>query len=172
MIRKKRKKNKAGRKCKLTKDLQDQITLLIRAGNYTETSAAFCGISKDTFYDWLKKGAKNPNSKFGRFSDAVGKAIAESEVRDVQKLAKAPEWQTVAWRLERRFPTRWGRMDRQEISGPGGGPVQTNATVTAIPFQPEHVKSAYKDHLRRQIEAEDQQKRIEQNPPEPPEPAT
>lgn len=110
---------------KLNKDVQDKIVSAIRLGNYIETAAAYAGINKDTLYDWLKRGqrekekkAKDPNyqipkyeRKFVAFSDAVEKALAEAEMRDVMIIYEAAkeQWQAAAWRLERKFPDRWGR---------------------------------------------------------------
>ena len=114
-----------GRPTKLDYKVQEKIVQAIKAGNYIETAAAYAGISKSTLYDWLKRGerekqrvAKNPRYKIRKsekiyveFSDAVEKALAEAEVRDVLLIGKAAEeqWQAAAWRLERKFPDRWGR---------------------------------------------------------------
>jgi len=117
--------NKGGRPTKLTRELQEEICRVIRAGNYIETAAAYAGINKSTLYDWLKRGARekerlrnNPRAKvrkseqpYVEFSNAVEKALADSEVRDVMIIGKAAEenWQAAAWRLERKFKERWGR---------------------------------------------------------------
>jgi transposase len=124
-----------GRPTKLTPEIQNRIVVLIRAGNYVETAAASAGIHKSTLYDWLKRGARekqritqNPRARISKkeapfvdFSDAVEKAQAEAESRDVMLIAKAAEeqWQAAAWRLERKFPARWGRkLDvKQEVQG-------------------------------------------------------
>ena len=114
-----------GRPTKLDYKVQEKIVQAIKAGNYIETAAAYAGISKSTLYDWLKRGerekqrvAKNPRYRIRKsekiyveFSDAVEKALAEAEVRDVLLIGKAAEeqWQAAAWRLERKFPDRWGR---------------------------------------------------------------
>lgn len=88
-----------------------------------------------------------------RFSDAVAQAQAEAEAEDVallQSLARGgrtlehrtvktladgstestvrsevlpPDAATIRWRLERRFPDRWGRQ-RLEVTGAEGGPVE------------------------------------------------
>lgn len=116
---------KGGRPTKLTPELQDEICKVIRSGNYIETAAAFAGINKTTLYDWMKRGArekerieKNPRAKirkteepFVEFSNAIEKALAHAEIRDVAIIGKAAEenWQAAAWRLERKFPERWGR---------------------------------------------------------------
>ena len=116
-----------GRPTKLNIDTHNKIISAIRAGNYIETAAAYAGINKSTLYDWLKRGerekqrvAQNPRynirkseKPYVEFSNAVEKALAEAEVRDVAIIAKAAEdqWQAAAWRLERKFPDRWGRRN-------------------------------------------------------------
>lgn len=98
-------------KLELNPDLQTRIVTYIQAGSYVETAAAAAGICKDTFYDWLKRGSAG-EEPFKGFSDAVEKAAAEAEVRDlavVDKAARAGTWQAAAWKLERRNPKAWGR---------------------------------------------------------------
>lgn len=115
----------AGRPTKWSPDVQAKIVQAIQAGGYIETAAAFAGISKTTLYDWLKRGArekerlqKNNRARlrkgeapFVEFSNAIEKALAEAEMRDVVLIGKAAaeQWQAAAWRLERKFPQRWGR---------------------------------------------------------------
>jgi hypothetical protein len=104
----------AGRPTKLTPEVQKKIVDAIRAGNYMETAAAYAGISKDTFYRWLKRGARAKSGIYKNFHDAVEKALAESEVRDVMIIANAAatDWKAAAWRLERKFPERWGKKSQ------------------------------------------------------------
>jgi transposase len=111
------------RPIKLNDEIQKQIIDLIRAGNYIETASSCVGISKNTLYDWLKRGAREKQRTDGkiskneeiyvRFSDAVEKAIAEAEARDVMIIANASknDWKASAWRLERKFPNKWGRKE-------------------------------------------------------------
>lgn len=135
-----------GRPVKLTKKIQDEVVKLLKTGNYIETVSAYVGISKTTFYDWLKRGARekdrverNPKARirkdekpFVDFSNAVQKAMAHAEIRDVTLIAKASEeyWQASAWRLERKFPDRWGRKEQQKIehTGKDGGAIETSHT--------------------------------------------
>lgn len=125
-----------GRPTKLTPEMQRRVADLVRAGNYVETAAACSGISKDTLYRWLKRGARARSGIYRDFAEAVEKAQAESEARDVTLIATAArdQWQAAAWRLERKFPERWGRRERQTLEhvGPGGGPVQIEAVGDAI----------------------------------------
>ena len=114
-----------GRPSKLTPDLIEKICAPIAAGNYMETAAAYAGVAKDTLYAWLRKGREQKRGLFREFSDAVERAMAEAEMRDVLLVAKAAEtqWQAAAWRLERRTPQKWGRRV-VELSGPEGSAVK------------------------------------------------
>lgn len=122
----KAKGNGMGRPTKLTDDLRENIALLVGQGNYIETAAAYCGISKVTLYTWMRLGHKEDEGPHRDFLNAVTKAEATGEMQALRTISAAGEkaWQALAWRLERKFPDRWGRRDRMEISGPGGGPVQ------------------------------------------------
>ena len=116
--------NSRGRPIKLDQNIHDKIYHAIRAGNYIETAAAYAGINKTTLYDWLKRGerARKESEDSGRkvpkkeeafvnFSNAIEKALAEAEMNDVKRITVAArkDWHAAAWRLERKFPARWGR---------------------------------------------------------------
>ena len=116
-----------GRPTKLTPEVQERIVQALRAGNYQETAAAYAGIGESTFYEWMERGRDEPGSVYSEFVEAVTKAKADAEVRDVALIDKAAtdgSWQAAAWKLERKFPHRWGRVNRTEISGPDGAPVK------------------------------------------------
>lgn len=147
-------KNLGGRKPIISQKIIQDVTSAIKAGNYMEVAAAYAGISKDTFFRWMKRGAREKrrvlNDKrlkirqselpYVLFSEGVRKALADAEVRDVSMIAKAasggqvyteekivydasgrivekqvvtkktaPQWQAAAWRLERKYPKKWGR---------------------------------------------------------------
>ncbi len=110
----------AGRPTKLTPDVQEKIVQAIRAGNYIETAAAYAGVDKKTLYTWMKLGndCKSGKNVHAQFLHAVEKALADAEVRDVTIIGKAAEenWQASAWRLERKFPDRWGRKDTHKLT--------------------------------------------------------
>lgn len=113
---------------KFTAEAATQVLDAIRAGNYMETAAAYAGVHKDTFYEWLKNGRTAQQktgrltaleTRFAEFAADVEQALAQAEVRDVAIIGKAAQtqWQAAAWRLERRMPDRYGRRDRVELSG-------------------------------------------------------
>jgi len=147
---------KVGRPPKLTPEVQGRITNAIAAGSYIETAAAYAGISKETLYDWLKTGAKAKTGKHKEFSDAVKKALAAGELRDLAVIDKAASgyevvktriedgvkgrtettethwefaWQAAAWKLERKFPSRWGRRDHVDLGDGADRPVQIEAVI-------------------------------------------
>jgi hypothetical protein len=85
------------------------------------------GVNKSTLYDWLKQGARAKTGKLKEFSNAVNQAQGYAEARDVLTIGGAAklDWRAAAWRLERKFPDRWGRRDTMKHTGPGGGPIIT-----------------------------------------------
>ena len=119
-----------GRPPEINDAVVHKIVTAIRAGNYMETAATFAGIAKPTLYYWLKKGNKEKSGVYRDFLNSVNKALAEAEMRDVLNIDKAAgtgQWQASAWRLERKFPDRWGRKDRVEHTGKDGQPIQLEA---------------------------------------------
>ncbi len=102
-----------GRPSKLTPELQERLVALIRAGNYVETAVLLVGLSKQTFYEWLRKGREQKRGKYAAFADAIERAAAEADERDLRRIDEAADkgvWQAAAWRLERRRPDQFGRV--------------------------------------------------------------
>lgn len=100
-----------GRPSKLTPELQATIVGLIKAGNYKETTCAIVGIARSTLYEWMRRGQlSDQENEYTRFHDEVVKALAWAEARDVAILNQHAEKDPRAarWKLERRFPERWG----------------------------------------------------------------
>jgi transposase len=107
------------RPTKLDQETSDRICTAIKRGNYIETAAAVAGIHKDTLYEWLKRGRREEDGIYHEFVEAIDLALAEAEAKALKTIedASADHWQAAAWRLERRFPERWGRK-RLEITFP------------------------------------------------------
>lgn len=107
-------------KGKLTPQLQSRICRLIADGNYVEAACGAVGITKQTYYTWLKVGEDAKSGKYHDFLDAIKIAEQEAEAQYVGIINKAANdgtWQAAAWWLERRQPDRWGRKERHEHSG-------------------------------------------------------
>lgn len=66
------------------------------------------------------------------FWQSTQKAVALAEIETVSSVRSGgQDWQSRAWVAERRWRDRWGRTQRTEISGPGGGAVQVETTSTS-----------------------------------------
>jgi transposase len=105
--------NRVGRPTKLTPELEAEFCALLLEGNYIETACALIGLSKDTVFNWLKKGARGEELEYEQFSLAVKSSLAAAEAADLRAIRHhgLSNWQALAWRLERRFPSRWGKKD-------------------------------------------------------------
>lgn len=114
-----------GRPTKLTPEMQQQIVALLRNGNYVETVCDYVGISKETFYDWLRRGevGGQRNTIYVEFSDAAKKAISAAETIALSEIRTGVDnWQSRAWFLERRHRDRWGNKQAVEHTTPKGDP--------------------------------------------------
>jgi len=120
-----------GQPTKLTPDVLERLTEALKAGNYIETACTYAGIGASTYHAWVTKAEQDDAPKqYKDFLDAVKKARAEAEIRNVALIQRAASegknWTAAAWWLERSQPARWGRQTKvtQEISGVGGAPIQ------------------------------------------------
>jgi transposase len=123
-----------GRPTKLTPDIENAIVTALRAGNYAETAVAYAGIGLSTYYRWMERGQSEAEDDraYREFREAIEKARAAAEVRDIALIDKAAangSWQAAAWKLERRYPQRWGRVVRTEVTGADGGAVHVEVDV-------------------------------------------
>lgn len=104
----------------LTDELHEKIVDAVRAGNYMDVAARYAGVNQETFAHWLKLGRagirEGKNNRHTRLAQALDEALAQAEVRDLALIGKAAEgqWQAAAWRLERKFPDRYGQKTRVE----------------------------------------------------------
>ena len=116
---------------KLTPERQAEIVKFIEAGNYANVAAVCAGIHPETFSNWMKWGRERRKGIYFEFFDAIQKAEARGEARHVLNIANESKknWQASAWYLERKHFERWGRRERKEITGEGGGPVEARVTL-------------------------------------------
>lgn len=130
----------AGRPTKLTPALQAAIIKLLRAGNYVETAALACGVTKQTLYNWQLRG-EDEQGPYRDFLDAVKEAQALAEVDLLKEVSEGGlGWQSRAWVLERTRRQRYALATRAELeakvehTGKGGQPLSalTDAQLTQI----------------------------------------
>jgi hypothetical protein len=107
-----------GRPTKLNEELTEKLCYYISQGNYFDTSCKLVGIDYSTFRAWIVKGEEDGKGRFFDFSEAIKRAEAEAEAKRVEMILKAGglggDWKANAWYLERKYPDRWGKVDRLE----------------------------------------------------------
>ena len=108
----------SGRPTKLTPEVQQRIVDALRDGNYREAAVACAGIDYKTFCNWMRRGQQEKAGRYFQFFRAVQQAEHEAEREMVARWkAHMPEsWQAIRDFLERRFPDRWGRRDRLDVT--------------------------------------------------------
>jgi hypothetical protein len=95
---------------KRTPEVDARIAQAIRLGGSYRDAAAYAGISEDTLARWRKR--------FADFAALLARAEAEAKVHWLARIeqAGAQDWRALAWKLERRYPAEWGRVDRLELT--------------------------------------------------------
>ena len=109
------------RPTKLTPDVQERICQAIQLGATYVLSAQYGGVSYDAFNDWMNKGQVATSGANYQFYHAVKAAEARGVIgwlAKIEKEASEGSWQAAAWKLERRYPSEYGRSVH-ELSGPG-----------------------------------------------------
>lgn len=118
--------SQGGRPTKLTATVQDTICEALRRGCYYEMAAALAGISVRTLRNWLRAGARAVEDEsngrvidtqdrlLAEFLAACGQAEAAMEHDALGEICRhgEKEWTAHAWRLERRWPEKYGRRER------------------------------------------------------------
>ena len=133
---------------KLTPDTSEAILTALASGVPPEVAAAYAGVVRSTFNDWLAKGRAaiahaNGNlpevlasDEYAQFAMEVEMALAKFVVGNSAEIASAGtarsegDWKALAWQLERRFPQWFSRKLRHEVTGPDGGPIQHEHAIT------------------------------------------
>lgn len=115
-------RNRGGRPCLLTPQLQDAICKAIAIGALYKSAAQANGISYETFCDWMSRGrgegSRRKAPMFVQFVRAVEQAQGQARVLTEGKLRTENPLQYLA----RRWPEDWGS------SGDGEG-ASINVTV-------------------------------------------
>lgn len=113
---------------KFDPDTAVRIIQYVNSGCFIETAAAAAGITKVTFYNWLRAGRdpKNPRSteELRAWVAAMDEAFAMVEARAVSGIlqAGAQSWQAYAWYLERVHAARYRQRNSVIPENPDGTP--------------------------------------------------
>jgi transposase len=71
----------------------------------------------------IEKAARGTTTAIS-VKDETGEQLYDKDGIKIIIKPQEPNWHASAWRLERKFPKRWGRLDRLETSGPDGGAIE------------------------------------------------
>lgn len=106
-----------GRPGRLTYGMIKRIATMIEMATPVQYAAMACGISKVTYYKWLKIGNASRSGIYYEFVNAIHRATAIAHSRSAIAIASAQQgdWRAAAFVLERRFPKEWGKHDKLEI---------------------------------------------------------
>jgi hypothetical protein len=127
---------KSGRPPKLTPELIEKIADVVRAGNYIDTAAVFCGVSKASLHDWMKRGHEQKRGRYRDFLDAMEQAQATADVRDHANITKAGgrDWRASAEHLRLRHPNRYAKktVDVGNADGKAFGVTVTDTVEASL----------------------------------------
>ena len=95
---------------KYCEQIVKDIVEAIEKGLSNNATCDYVGISKETFYKWIKDHSD--------FSDQVKRAQSEKKIDLLEKIKTIGEknWQALAWILERCYPDEFGVKVRQITS--------------------------------------------------------
>jgi predicted site-specific integrase-resolvase len=101
---------------KLNQEKTDLMVSFIEEGNYDMVAAQAAGITRQTFYRWIRRGKDEHEGIYYDFAQAVESAKARGEVNLLKtvKAASTRSWQAAAWMLERSRPARWSLRKPKE----------------------------------------------------------
>ena len=110
-----------GRDPKLTHERQESIAQMLEDSHSIAAVCRCNGISRSTFYEWLKKGDQQEEGIYSDFSDRVARARGAGERQLVDEvLEQAREMgdtRTILSVLKSRYPDSWGDADATEEDG-------------------------------------------------------
>lgn len=115
--------NTHGKSDALTPQVMERVIAALRAGNHRDVAAHYAGITPPTLADWLRRGdPSHPRCepKFVEFRAKCVESETTAEVNAVSTILRSgrdnPKF--LQWYLERKYPARWGRRTRFELTTP------------------------------------------------------
>lgn len=114
-------RTKPGPKPKVGEPERQQVIAIIKAGGSLSDAADIIGVTRKTVQNAMRADPK--------FYAGVKKAKKSGKMRLVKKVSSAKAWQAAAWMLERKYGREFGRKETREITGKGGGAIQTSHTT-------------------------------------------
>jgi transposase len=149
-----------GRPSKLTPEIRERICTIIMAGGFPEGAARMTGIPKQTYYQWLDKGAsaKSPKNKYKQFRDSVEEACEFLKMALIVGIRSAGvnDPSHLKWLLERRFRSEWGSAQTMIADGKAEDASKPRMSVAeTIRIAEEKVKAYYLTHNSISVESKE-----------------
>ncbi len=135
---KKCKPKKDGPKTLLDSDMIEFIRKCALTSPVKKDWAYAAKISEATLYSWLRTGGDLREMKLKgntahkknclKLLETIKKAQAELKLGLLASIKRSgqSQWQANAWLLERCFPQDFARLERREVTGKDGQPIQQN----------------------------------------------
>lgn len=125
-----------GRPTKCTPEVTAIICKHVAEGLPKRYACSKADVTYRQMLEWEERG-KEGEEPFLTFARELDKAKTEHVEARLEAMRLAPskggDWKREAWLLERLHPKEFGQLTKTQISGPDGGPVQTQASVVIVP---------------------------------------
>jgi len=125
---------------KLTGETQQAICQAIRDGLSVADAARMAGICRNTAWEWKVRGeaywddpvTNADDWRYGDFAQALENAELSIKREMTKRVCQDPDWRSSMAFLKARYKTEFAELQRSEVSGVNGGPIETHSTN---PFQ-------------------------------------
>jgi hypothetical protein len=132
-------------------ELRNEIIEYVSQGLGFGEACSLAGISRQTMYEFMTKGAKHLRSgddtEEANFYLHIKMAESHAELEALNRINKAANipafWGAAAWYLERRYPDRYGKQDRLTVN-----------STSKVDVQSINVEANLKDAYAREIISE------------------
>ena len=141
------KKQKTGRKSKLTKQTTQKFVQAIKTGCTYALASQYAGVNPSTFYMWMKNGKAEASSEEVEFYNTIKKAEAEGAMTSLQLIQKAglDDWRASAWIMERRH--QYIKTNQIKVQEPEEESTKHKSTVDLLKEQQLELVKASKQAL-------------------------
>lgn len=130
-----------GRKLELTPETKHKLLTALKATVPRVAACVYAGISRATFYRWMKYADEQPKSNFAKFKleveEAEQHALANMTLGMYMDSKK--DWRARAWIMERRWPKDWGK--RETVTHEGLPPAQSYDLSKLTPMEWQQMKA-------------------------------
>lgn len=137
------------------KKTREGILRHLRKGHFIETAASLEGVAARTLRAWIARGKRalarfedelevaEEDRAYLEFAQSVDRAVAYAEDKALTAITKAGDenWLALKWRLERRFPDRWGPKAVIQHGIQEGARENIGAVVESLRAQPDGRKA-------------------------------